>query len=154
MIGRIAAGLAVLLTVGGCAFSGGSAAMRRENRPLDSWPWVYGGTTPTPGDIQGAMGFLYREWLGASCPFSLLTCDRNNPRLAAGVVTVTGVRCAYADWNSERCGFRMTETVAGKPPAHSRCRAVLRLVGTAHTPPVWEVNPFDEPPRINCTRTR
>lgn len=146
--------LVMLMVLGGCAFRS-SAARVRENRPLTHWPWFSASVTPTPGDIQDAMGWAYRgTWTGGRCPFSLLRCHMNGPPLQAQVLTITHVECRYVEEYMDRCSFRMTETVAGSPPARSRCTALLGIVGTSHSLPTWEVYSPGTAPQVTCTRER
>lgn len=149
-MGRIAAIMAALAVVGGCARAA------TFDRPADHIFSSGAGPAPTAHSIADA---LYRDAYGLDiqeCPFFLARCIQanRNMRLLHVRLVADEVQCSpVAQW-TDRCSFRLTET-EGREVVRSRCTGYFGIVGTSHDPFRWGVDYGDySRPAIICRSGR
>ncbi|HLM66750.1 MAG TPA: hypothetical protein VK358_04440 [Longimicrobium sp.] len=137
---------AVTLVMGGCTGRGWT-------RPETADPWRQLGPSPTVAWVEQALRSHQRHQPPSSCPFQLLRCGRSEPGSALGVDRLA---CRAVDRYTDRCSFRLTETVPGREggrprSATSACTAIFTPVFGAHFPAEWALSWFPEhAPALRC----
>lgn len=121
-------------------------------------PWSSLPPSPTVGWIESALRQLLLNGIAPEedCPFHLLRCEEN------AVVTnlrVDALTCTAVSEYTDRCSFRITETIPGEDgrPARrvrSRCTGTFAPGGTSHDPWQWTVSFHPDDTPLSCKRSR
>lgn len=154
----VCAALVLLVHGTGCSArrdAAGAAPSAQWFRDTQGEPWRLIGVSPDADWIEDAVreAALYQTF--EACPLRLLACGTR--WASPDALEVDDLRCVRVGPSTDRCSFRLTETLLGENgrprSVRSRCSGHFHPVGTSHSPWQWSAASWQVPP-MSCTRSR